>query len=83
MEIPTDVLINVILLEQILNEVESEGGDGLTSTFLQKVLNAVANVTGNVWEFQVTATPPKSLRDFGKDDAAKKRYINLYKTILP
>ena len=70
------VLINVVLLEQILNEVESEGGDGLISTFLQKVLNAIAEVTGNVWEFQVTATPPKNMSDFGKDAAAKSRYVN-------
>jgi len=51
------ILLNVVMLQNMLDEVEGEGGDGLISTFIQKVLDQVSTATGGVWELIVTASP--------------------------
>jgi hypothetical protein len=51
------ILLNVVMLQNMLDEVEGEGGDRLISTFLQKVLDQVSAATGGVWELMVTASP--------------------------
>lgn len=71
------VLLNVVMLEMVLDEVEGEGGDGLISTFLQKVLDQITAATGGVWELLVTADPvPQTNLVAGSD--AEKIYKNAF-----